>query len=53
MRLSHVELQRDVVAHVGRRLGGVMSSVREASAGQPGHHEPSTATLLGDRSLPV
>eukprot|EP00964_Phaeocystis_antarctica_P133727 scaffold97953_cov73-Phaeocystis_antarctica.AAC.2 len=35
----------DVVAHVGRRLDGVISSVHEHGSGQPGRHQPSTATL--------
>ena len=53
MRIAHAQLQRDVVAHVRRRLRGMMvSSARDAGLGLDATSLP-TATVPGERSLRI
>ena len=50
MRIAHAQLQRDVVAHVGRRLRGMVSSARDAGLGLDATSLP-TATVPGEYSI--
>ena len=52
MRIAHAQLQRDVVAHVRRRLRGMVSSARDVGLGLDATSLP-TASVPGERSLRI